>query len=402
MFKLPKVFYATDDAPGSTGADTFDSLFGPEDDVEEEALDLSVKQTDREEQEEVEKDTEKEDEPEKELSEEELVIHTVPRKQEILKEFPTLFKKYPAIEAAIYRDRQFTEYFPTPADAKEAVEKATAFEELHGKIMQGDTKDLLNGVKREDPEAFKNVIDNFLFNLHDVDKEAYYHIIGTVASDMILKMVNIAKSKNNESVGIAAQILNQVVFGTDEYVPAQKLAKQLQKDESVEREKESFFQTRWDTAVNDVATRTDNRLLKAINEHIDPDKAMTDYVKKIAVKEAFDDLNNVVSEDKAFMAVIQSMWKRAVNNNFDKAAIDKIQSAYLSKAQTLLPKLIKKARNNAYKGIGKNVRVDRDRSGLVSPGKSVTQPNRGKSTAAERAKAIPAGMSTADYLLADD
>ena len=399
MFKLPKVFYSPDETIGGGSADTFDSLFGPEDDAEEKTLDLSDKSKDKEDDEE---ESEEKEEPEKELSEEELVIHTVPRKQEILKEFPTLFKKYPAIEAAIYRDRQFTEYFPTPADAKEAVEKSAAFETLHEKVMQGDTKDLLGGIKDEDPEAFKNVIDNFLFNLHDVDKEAYYHIIGTVASDMILKMVNIAKSKNNESVGIAAQILNQVVFGTDEYVPAQKLAKQLQHDATVEKEREEFARTRFDSAINDVATRTDNRLLKAINEHIDPDSAMTDYVKKIAVKEAFDDLNNIVADDKAFMAVIQSMWKRAVNNNFDKAAIDKIQSAYLSKAQTLLPKLIKKARNNAYKGMGKNVKVEKDRGGLVSPGKSVTQPNRGKSTAAERAKAIPAGMSSADYLLADD
>lgn len=282
MFKLPNTFFSPEDALGSTDVeqDTLEALFGEDGDNEdEEALNLL---TDNKTPKETKEEVEEEKEDELELDPEDVTLQTVPRKKEILAAFPELFKKFPAVEAAIYRDRQFTELFPTPADAQESLDKSTAFDNLREGVMSGNTKDIFSSVKDEDPEAFKNVVDNLLVDLHEVDKEAYYHVIGTVAQDIILKMVNIAKSKNNESVGIAAQILNQVVFGTDDFVPQNKLAKQLHKDDTVAKEREELTRTRFDSAISDVSTRTDNLLTKAIDAMIDKENAMTPYVKRVA------------------------------------------------------------------------------------------------------------------------
>ena len=43
-------------------------------------------------------------------------------RREILKEFPELFKKFPYLESAYYRNLQFTEYFSKPEDAKSALD----------------------------------------------------------------------------------------------------------------------------------------------------------------------------------------------------------------------------------------------------------------------------------------
>lgn len=406
MFKLPNMFFSPDDIGGSTASenvDTLEALFGESGDAsEQEEIDLFVTPDSKEKAKKETKEDDDEEEETTELTEEDLVVQTVPRKKEILAAYPDIFKKFPAIEAAIYRDRQFTELFPTPADAQESVDKAVAFDNLKQSIFEsGKSKEILGSIKDEDPEVFKQVVDNLLVDLHEVDKEAYFHVIGTVASDLIYKMVQLAKSKNNESVGIAAQILNQVVFGTDEYVPAQKLAKQLQKDDSVAKEREELNRTKFDDAITDVSSRTDNLILKGIDAMIDKEGAMTPYVKKIAVKEAFDECHALIAKDKAFITVMNGMWKRAVANGLQKDGLDKIKSAYLSKAKTVLPKLITKARNNAYQGMGKNVRVNREERGIVSPGKSATHTNSGKSTTGGK-KEIPAGMSSADYLLSDD
>ena len=45
---------------------------------------------------------------------------------------------------------------------------------------------------------------------------------------------------------------------------------------------------------------------------------------------------------------------------FDKESTDRIKSAYLSKAKTLLPSVIKKARNDALRGLGRNAGMMND------------------------------------------
>jgi hypothetical protein len=401
MFKLPHNFYSPDDSPGSNGEatldDTFDILFN-EDNEDEKPLDLDSKSPPKEK---VEESDEKDEEEDKvEMTEEEVAVHAPPRKKEILEEFPELFKKFPTIEASIYRDKQFTEVFPTPADARESLEKSNAFDRVYDRLMNGSVQDVLSGVKEDNPEAFKASVDNLLVDLHSVDKEAYYHVIGNVAQDFILRMVSTAKSQNNEALGVAAQILNQFIFGTDEFVPQQRLAKQIQRDDEVVREREELNRTKFNDAIDDVVTKTDNQLMRTIDAYIDPKGALTDYVKKIASKKVFDELEQVIGQDKAFKAVINSMWKRVIDSNYEQSGRDKIRSAYLSKAKTLLPKLLTKARNEAYKGMGRNVKSS-DNKGLVPAGKSATQTS-GKINHKEAAAKIPQGMSSAEYLMSDD
>lgn len=44
--------------------------------------------------------------------EEDLELTTPVRRKEILKKYPTLFKDFPYLEKAYYREQQFTKYFP--------------------------------------------------------------------------------------------------------------------------------------------------------------------------------------------------------------------------------------------------------------------------------------------------
>src|SRR5262245_22257496 len=94
------------------------------------------------------------EEEDKELVLEDKDANTFPRKKEILKEFPTLFKKFPGIEHSIYRDRQFSEVFATPEDAKEASEKAEVLDEYSNDLSRGSMERMLKNIKDNDESAF--------------------------------------------------------------------------------------------------------------------------------------------------------------------------------------------------------------------------------------------------------
>jgi hypothetical protein len=127
---------------------------------------------------------------------------------------------------------------------------------------------------------------------------------------------------------------------------------------------------------------------------------MTDYVKKNASRDAMDTLDNLINQDSRFKSLVDKLWERAFHEGFTRESTDRIRSAYVSKAKTLLPAVIKKARNEALRGIGKRVRDDEEtstseRRGPIAPGKPRSLQSGGK---INKASEIPKGMSTLDFL----
>jgi len=137
---------------------------------------------------------------------------------------------------------------------------------------------------------------------------------------------------------------------------------------------------------------------------------MTDYIKGYAISKAYDELNKLIEKDTRFKGILDQLWKRAFENNFSQESTDKIKSAYLSKAKTLLPAIIKKHRNEALKGLGKRVNDDNDegsdKKGPLPAGRprtSTSSSTSGKSgnNEKEKARSIPKDVKSIDYLMQD-
>ncbi len=187
------------------------------------------------------------------------------------------------------------------------------------------------------------------------------------------------------------------------------LAKQVNPDEArreqeYQQQNQQRIYTQFESVKDDLQTKADNVLKSTIDSHLDPKGTMTDYVKSHATKEAFDNLENLISKDARFRSILDKLWEKAFQSNFDKPTTDRIKSAYLSKAKTLLPSVIKKARNDALKGLGsrstddtEELQLTSDKKGPITPGRS-TGPSSGKY---KNAKDIPRGMSTLDVLMKD-
>lgn len=342
-------------------------------------------------------------------SEEDLELMTPVRRKEILAKYPKLFKDFPYLEKAYYREQQFTELLPTINDAKIAVNKAEVLDRFEREIMGGDITAVLRAAKEEDNDAFLKIADNYLPTLRKVDQQAYFHVLGNVIKDTIITMVRESRSlgEQGQPLQAAANILNQFVFGSNTFQVPTPLSKssnpeQQSRENEIRNREQQLVISKFEDVKEDLQTRSDNVLKATIDSHIDPKGSMTDYVKKNATREAFDTLETLISKDPRFRGLLDKLWEKAFEKNFDKESTDRIKSAYLSKAKTLLPSVIKKARNEALKGLGKRRDDDEeDDSKKKSPASSTGRSTSHSGGKVRKAGDIPKGMSTLDVLMQD-
>lgn len=278
-------------------------------------------------------------------------IEAPPRKKEILKEYPELFKKFPFLEKLMYRDREYTELFGSFDDAKEVAEKSETFNAFESQLLSGNTEEVLRSVKDADEKAFKLIVDDYLPTLAKVDKEAYFHVVGNLNRRLIIEMVQEANDTNNEDLKQAALLVNQFIFGSSKFTPPARLVEKKSETEEneVEQERLSFTRERFESSRDDLQTQVDNTLRSTISSYIDPRNTMSSYVKKNAVNDAMKILTASIASDGSVIKNLDKLWRSAFDSKFSKDSLGKIKSFYLSKAKGNLKNAILKARAEALK-----------------------------------------------------
>lgn len=366
----------------------------------------AAKEGEAEIEEEVEEEVEVEEE--EEPSPEELNFVTPVRRKEILAKYPNLFKDFPYLQQAYYREQQFTEVFPTLDDAKEAHQKAQALDGFESDLMQGNFSKVLGAVKQGDPEAFNRLADNYLMELGKVDRDAVQHIIGNVLKGSIINVLKLANSQGERGTELkeAALLFNQAMFGTADIQQPSNLSKtqnnQNPEKDRLSQERQQFLKERFDTARESLSTRVQNSIKSTISNHIDPKSSMTDYVRKNAVRDAQENLEQAMTGDARFTRLMDRLWENAFKDNFSTKSLDQIRSTYLSKAKTLLPSVIQNARKEAVKA-GTPQRPERDRKGpMPISGGGHTTRSSSSNNANKTPSKIPHDVKTLDFLNSDD
>lgn len=304
--------------------------------------------------------------------EEDLELTTPARRKDILKAYPDLFKKFPYLEKAYYREQAFTEVNPTIEDAKETKERAQEFDKFEASLLKGSSVELLKSVKSADEGAFVSLVDNYLPNLKTADKDAFEHIVGNLTREIVANMASVADSNKNEDLKAAAILLHRFMFGENAVYKAPfsfknangvvaKDTKATEEETEISKEKEEWQKQKYDDAVSALTTKTDSAIKSTIDQNIDTKGLLTPYVKKTAVKECMELLDKTISKDTRFITTLNKLWEKAGQENYSKVSLDNIRSAYISKAKTYLPQLISKVRNEALKGSGRGDKISSER-----------------------------------------
>lgn len=278
-------------------------------------------------------------------------IDAPPRKKEILKKYPEVFKDFPFLEKMMFRDKAYTELFGSFDDAKEIAERAESFGQFESQLLSGNTEQILKEVKESDEKAFDIIVDDYLPTLAKVDKDAYFRVVGNLNKRLIMEMVQEANDTNNDDLKQAALLVNQFVFGTSKFTaPQNKVDKRESAEQSeAEQERLSFVRERFETSRDDLQSQVDNTLRATISEYIDPRGVMSGYVKKNAVADAMKYLTAAIADDSTVSKNLDRLWRSSFENKFSKDSLNKIRSYYLSKARGNLKASILKARAEALK-----------------------------------------------------
>jgi hypothetical protein len=306
-----------------------------------------------------EKSDEESDEDKIELKDEEVDEYVeLPSRKSILKTYPEFFKKFPGVERAMYREKEYTETFPTIAEAKQAKERLEVFHNIENDLFSGTIDNLLSSVKKQDEKAFKNIAGNLLSTLEKVDKESYYGTVNQVLSNALDAVFQKGKGMGDddgEQLMIAARLINRAIYGSTEIKPVTPNKVEEKEDPKIKElsEREQQFNKRQlDTAVQDVTNRTRSTVESAINKYIDPKSQMTDYVRSKAVTDVLSQLDKEISSDSRFRQHVDLLWKDAAKNNYSDESRSRIRKAIIARAQTILPDVIRKVRADAIKGLG--------------------------------------------------
>lgn len=379
-----------------------------EDELDEEDTDEDKKKVKKEEDEDELADLEAELEEEEDPSKEKLELVTPVSRREILKAFPELFKKFPYLEKAYYREQQFTKYFPNPDDARQAIDKAQTLDNFEVDIVEkGNVHNILKLIKDNNPNKFAEVCDNYMDHLADVDNGAYQHVLGNITKHIIASLYQEGKDSDNDEMKAAAVILNQYAFGSSKYKAPTKLARQAspendrkQHEESV-RERE-IIKNAFDKSSDEVSSKVNNFFRLNIEANIDPKKSMPDFVRKNATREAIEKIQDLISRDTRFKTLTDKLWENAIRANFSKESTDKIKKAFIARGRSLLTPVVKSVRNEAMRGLGRKVTKDDDEE-IDTGNKSAKSDEKADkeprlSSKKPKASDIPAGMSTLDYL----
>lgn len=340
--------------------------------IKEKEVKLDSKEVEIEDKEEDKKDEEEVDELallEEELEDipdEKLELTTPVRRREILSKYPNLFKDFPYLEKAYYREQQFTEILSTIDDAKTAAESHKILQAFSDDMVEkGNVKNVLKMIKERNPETFNRVADNYMEHLREIDESAYIHVQSNTVKNIILGMVEEAKSSNDDDLRTAALLLNKWAFGSSKFTPPQKMAKDAKpedktKENEISKREEEFNKRQLDSAVDEVNHKVNNTIKAAIEGNIDPNKTMTDYVRKHATQDAVGKITRLIENDKRFQVIIDKLWEKAERSSYSRDSQDEIRKAFLSKAKSLLAPVLKSARNEALKGMGKRVKDEDD------------------------------------------
>lgn len=349
---------------------------------------------------------------------EELNINAPPRKKEILKEYPELFKKFPFLEKMMYRDREYTELFGSFDDAKEIAEqlgnakeiaeKSEIFNQFESQLLAGNTEEILKNVKAEDERAFNIIVDDYLPTLAKVDKDAYYHVVGNLNKRLIMEMFQEANDTNNDDLKQAALLVNQFIFGTAKFTAptlrVDKTKETATEQSEVEQERLSLVRERFEGARDDLQSQVDNTLRATISDYIDPKGNMSPYVKKNAVSDAMKILTSSIASDSSVVKNLDRLWRSAFESKFNREELAKIKSFYLSKAKGNLKNAILKARAEALKDSGpkgpkeetdveEEEQTSRRSARTITPGRP-SSPKSGKNQ-------IQKGESVTDFFMRD-
>ena len=310
-----------------------------EEDDDEEKIDEDEDEEDTDDEKEEKDDT---DDDVKEL-ENEFTVRALKEK------FPGIFKAFPEVKEAIFREREFTKLFGSVDEAQEASAKAQYLDEISQELYEGKSENLLGAMKKNNEKSLQIFAHNFMPQLFKTDKDLYHEVGDNFINQTLRVILNNANKNSNKNLATAVKYISQFVFGEPELPELKNNVKAPEKSEAelkLEQQKKEFAQQKYSEFEDSVHTKARNRLSDIVKEGF-KDEEMTDFVKDAVTEKIIDKVGLIIAKDKFFQSKLASMWRSAVRDGYTGEAKSRIISAYLARAKKIVPSVRAQVRKDA-------------------------------------------------------
>lgn len=271
-----------------------------------------------------------------------------PSIQEIKKEFPEFFKKFPIFRDVVFREIEFTKVFPTIEDAKESLEDSLALTGLRNSVLAGKSEDIFDAIVETDKKAAERFALGFLSTLHSKDQALYSQAV----SPLFETLCRTLGKSSDENTRNAALVVANYLFGEngDDITNGKKTftrnLEETEDEKKIKKEREEFESEKLKDFTGGVVQEMQLGLVRMITNGLDPDKSMSEYAKKTLIHDIIDQVDKALASDKGHMSVMNARWLRAKKEGLNLASKEKLVSAYLSRAKQVIPSIRDKARND--------------------------------------------------------
>lgn len=281
-------------------------------------------------------------------------------------------------KSIFFRHHKFNLIFPGGiSQAEEAEQKATAMDFLDTSLADGDPTEALKNMNEESAEK---LAEKFLPALFKFNKEHYAKATKPLIVDVLNSALEYAEKTSDKNLRISVRNLSNFLTGSKD-VP--KRVAKVEEDPRVETERKKLQQERLellqgeqqkflvgvDNKISDRITKLSNSALtELMNVDTDEDHKLSSFAQSAITERAIRDIKQRLNNDRALMARLQNLKQQAVKSKFDSVFERKISSAYLQAAKRLLPRYMKKHRNEAL-GITTAKGKIKDKKKVVASGK---------------------------------
>lgn len=265
-----------------------------------------------------------------------ILPHERPTKTDITKEFPEFFKKFPAMEHMLFREKEYASVFPTVAEAKDAAEAATALDDFRTDLFTGNGEKFTSALKEAgELDKFSR---NFLTNLQKTDKDGYWNAITPTLENLVKGFFNEGKRRNDQNLIASAENLSIYLFDSDEIAKGTKtmIKAPPAEDKRVEAKLADIDRQQYNNFRIGVLEGIANGVTPAIG--LDKMANIKPTMQKILSKQILDEVDATMSKDEAHMRFVNSLWAKA-KGNYTNEFKSKIISAYLERAKSLVPSI---------------------------------------------------------------
>jgi len=283
-----------------------------------------------------------------------------------------LLKKVPELRSVIFREQEYSKYYPTVEDAKQAFETGEAFAVYEKDLMAGKSEGIIKTLGQTNKKALETFVANFTTTLQAENKDLYFGMI----YPEIKKALRAAAKSSDPRLKVSAENLNWFMFGDTDLAKDEGLKpRDNSKEDEIDKKEREFETRKSEEFTKEVANSIEKRTKSLIGKQFENSGIAKPLINSM-VNDIYKRIGQTLEKDRTHMNKMNALWNKAARDGFQFYLKDSIKFAFLSRASVEISKA-RKAVLSEYKLDDKfkmkdetKKEVKRIPSSNMAPGKS--------------------------------